>query len=126
MISELTLIATKVKLFASCLAVVTLGVADANVTPNSVEDYTLKAMLTIALVFTVRLLLKQQAEHKAELAKRESDAHAERDKREAAMCLAMQDYTRELKSLTAPVLEQATYFKAAIAQLIEKGMHEKT
>lgn len=135
MISELSLIATKTKLFGSCFAVVALGVADANVSPGSLEDYTLKGMLMIALVFTIRLLLKEQADHKAELAARDKAhkeelaardlaAHAERDKREAAMLSAMSAYTTEMKNLTTPMAEQAAYLKGVVSKLIERGLAE--
>ena len=82
-------------------------------------------MLTIALVFTVRLVLQQQKDHKLELAARDVAAHAERDKREAAMVQAMALYTAELKKLTEPIVEQATYFKAVVAKLIDRGLDEK-
>jgi hypothetical protein len=124
MIPEIAFIATKAPLFASCAIIAALGVADANVAQGTPEDYTLKGLLTIALVFTVRPLLKQQADHKAELAARDVAAHAERDKREAATLAAMNAYTQELKSLTAPVMEQATYFKSVVAKLVERGLDD--
>jgi hypothetical protein len=36
----------------------------------------------------------------------------------------MNAYTQELKSLTAPVMEQATYFKSVVAKLVERGLDD--
>ena len=41
-IPEIALIAAKAKFFIPCLAMVLLGLADANVPAGSIEDYTLK------------------------------------------------------------------------------------
>ncbi len=125
MIAETTLIATKWKAFAGCTAVAVLAAADSMVTPATLEDYGLKGLLILALVFVVRLLLKQQAEHKQELQEQQTQHRAEASRREERMLQAMHAQAEGLDQLTTLTKEQTDYFKSVTRNIVDQHLQNK-
>ena len=119
MIAETSLIVAKCKLFVACLMTVAFFIADATAVPGSYEDLGLKACLVVALVFTVRLLLKQQEEHKADRAK-DAETHlvAAKD-REEKMVGAMTKQAEALERVAELTQEQTDYFKTVTRGIID-------
>lgn len=69
MIAESTLIASNLKVFLGCIAVVVVGVAEIAAGPTSVEEYTVKGMLIVAVIVLVRQIQVDRKEHRAEVTK---------------------------------------------------------
>ena len=116
--SELSFAAANWKFIASGVALAGLVIAEANVPPQTTEDYTLQGLLVLTVGYLARLLLKQQDEHKAdrEAAARQhqEEAHA----REEKMLAAITAQTEQLKELTTLTREQAKYHKAVTRGII--------
>lgn len=125
MIAETSLIAAKGKLFVSCLVAVGCVLADAGTTPGSYEDMTLKTILVIALVFVVRLLLKQQEEHKAERAKDAETHLTAATAREEKMLTAMQRQSDAMERVAELTQEQTDYFKTVTRGLVDERLASK-
>lgn len=78
---------------------------------KSWEDVSLKVLLLIAVVFLVRLLLKQQAEHKAESVAREQ-----------RMLEALNRTAEGMEALTALIQEQTDYFKSVVRSVVNERL----
>ena len=125
MLAETSLITAKWKLFASCsVAVITL-LADAGAAPGSYEDLGLKTILVAAVVFTVRLLLKQQEEHKAERAKDAENHLADAKAREDKMLAAMQKQSDTMERVAVLTEEQNEHFKDVVRSVLEDRLKPK-
>ena len=75
------------------------------------EDVSLKVLLLIAVVFLVRLLLKQQEEHKVESAAREQ-----------RMLEALNRTAEGMEALTALIQEQTDYFKSVVKSVVSERL----
>lgn len=75
------------------------------------EDVSLKVLLLIAVVFLVRLLLKQQAEHKTESAAREQ-----------RMLETLNRTAEGMEALTALIQEQTDYFKSVVKNVVSERL----
>lgn len=115
MIAETSFIASQWKIFSGVLAVAIFSVADLAVPSQSVEDYSLKALLIVALVFVVRLLLVQQKEHKQELKEL-------RDRHETAMQNVVKANTESNQRVADLAEEQATYFKTVTRSIMDEKL----
>ena len=117
MIAEASLITvTKAKIISGCaLAVLTLA-ADTQVSPASVEDYTLKSVLVVTVIFLGKLLLKQQQEHKTEMKEL-------RDKHEDAMKTVVTANTASNEKVAELAEEQANYFKTVTRSVMDEKLH---
>lgn len=69
MIAESSLIATNLKAFLASVALLAVGAAEMTAEPNSAEDYTLKGILIVAVIFLVRQIQVDRREHRAEVTK---------------------------------------------------------
>lgn len=69
MIAESSLIASNVKTFLGCMAVLATGAAEMLTSPNSAESYTVKGMLIVAVIVLVRQIQVDRREHKLEVTK---------------------------------------------------------
>ncbi len=119
MITEAALVASKFKLFAACTCMIALMLADAAAAPGSYEDIGLKAALIVSLVFTVRLLLKQQEEHKQERA-RDAEKHLESAQQREDKLLAALHQQREAMDRVANLTqEQTDYFKGVTRAIVD-------
>ncbi|RBP37024.1 hypothetical protein DES53_115165 [Roseimicrobium gellanilyticum] len=78
---------------------------------KSWEDVSLKVLLLIAVVFLVRLLLRQQAEHKAESAAREQ-----------RMLETLNRTAEGMEALTALIQEQTDYFKSVVKSVVSERL----
>ena len=86
-------------------------VADIAGNAKSWEDVSLKVLLLIAVVFLVRLLLKQQADHKAESTAREQ-----------RMLEALNRTPEGMEALTALIQEQTDYFKSVVKSVVSERL----
>lgn len=75
------------------------------------EDVSLKVLLLIAVVFLVRLLLKQQAEYKAETVAREQ-----------RMLEALNRTAEGMEALTGLIQEQTDYFKSVVKHVVSERL----
>lgn len=125
MIAETTLIATKWKALAGCTAVAVLAAADSVVTPATLEDYGLKGLLIISLIFVVRLLLRQQADHKVELREQQAQHREEASRREERMLQAIHAQVEGLEQLTLLTKEQTDYFKSVTRNILDQHLHSR-
>lgn len=116
MIAETSLIAAKWKIFGGCLAMVVFGVADTQVTPASLEDYTLKGLLLLALVFVVRLLLKQQEDHKKEM-------DSLRSKHEEMLKGVIEKNTESNERVCEQAEEQTRYFREVTKGIVDEKIN---
>ena len=115
MIAETSFIASQWKIFSGVLAVATFAIADLGAAPQSIEDYSLKALLLVALVFVVRLLLIQQKEHKEEL-------RTLRDRHETAMHDVVKANTESNQRVADLAEEQANYFKTVTRNIVDEKL----
>lgn len=113
MITEASLLAANWKLASGGVAVVLLAAADVMTPPQSIEDYSIKAMMAVVIVFLVRLLLKQQAEHKQEM-KEERTQHQEK------VVVAMEKQAVALEKMATQTEEQTTYFKTVTRNIVDQ------
>lgn len=113
MIVESSLLAANWKLATGGLAVVILAAADMAAPPQSIEDYSIKAMMGAVIIFLVRLLLKQQAEHKQEL-KEERTQHQEK------VVSSMNKQAEALERVADLTEEQTTYFKTVTRGIVDE------
>ena len=75
------------------------------------EDVSLKVLLLVAVVFLVRLLLRQQTEHKLENAAREQ-----------RMLEALSRTADGMEALTALTQEQTDYFKSVVKSVVSERL----
>jgi hypothetical protein len=75
------------------------------------EDVSLKVLLLVAVVFLVRLLLRQQTEHKVESAAREQ-----------RMLEALNRTADGMEALTALTQEQTDYFKSVVKSVVSERL----
>ena len=75
------------------------------------EDVSLKVLLLIAVVFLVRLLLKQQAEYKTETVAREQ-----------RMLEALNRTAEGMEALTGLIQEQTDYFKSVVKHVVNERL----
>lgn len=75
------------------------------------EDVSLKVLLLVSVVFLVRLLLRQQAEHKAESAAREQ-----------RMLEALNRTAEGMEALTVLIQEQTDYFKSVVKSVVSERL----
>lgn len=118
MIAEASIVTVKTKIALGFICASALAAADAQVAPWSPEDYTLKGALAIAVVVLWRLILKQQAEHKQEMA-------ALRDKYESDMKTVVTANTASNEKVAQLAEEQATYFKTVTRNIVDEKLHAK-
>lgn len=125
MIGEVILISTHLKMFASCMLITALVLADMGVTPQSAEDYTLKGLLICALLYVSRLLLIQQDAHKAdmkEIAKLHKEDCVQRENK-LQSCIEAQ--THSMSELTTLTREQTDYFKTVTRNIVDDRLNSK-
>jgi branched-subunit amino acid ABC-type transport system permease component len=79
------------------------------------EDVSLKVLLLIAVVFLVRLLLKQQAEYKAETVAREQ-----------RMLEALNRTAEGMEALTGLIQEQTDYFKSVVKHVVSERLQSQS
>jgi hypothetical protein len=79
------------------------------------EDVSLKVLLLIAVVFLVRLLLKQQAEYKAETVAREQ-----------RMLEALNRTVEGMEALTGLIQEQTDYFKSVVKHVVSERLQSQS
>ena len=75
------------------------------------EDVSLKVLLLVAVVFLVRLLLRQQTEHKLESAAREQ-----------RMLDALNRTADGMEALTTLTQEQTDYFKSVVKSVVSERL----
>jgi hypothetical protein len=78
------------------------------------EDVSMKVLLLVAVVFLVRLVLKQQAEHKADSAAREQ-----------RMLEAINRAAEGMEKLTDLTKEQTDYYKAVTRNIVAERLNVK-
>ena len=106
MLPELSLIASKWKLFIGSVVAIGAFLADISVEPKSIEDYTFKTALLVAVVYLVR----QSA------AERES--HATERKEHSEKVIAALDKNTEC------VAQQSKYFETIASRIIDDAMNK--
>lgn len=130
MIAEASLVTVKTKIALGFIFASMLAAADAQVTPWSPEDYTLKGILAAAVVVLWRLVLKQQAEHKSDMAKQQAEHKAEitvlRDKYEEDMKTVVVANTASNEKVAELAEDQATYFRTVTRDIVNEKLHAKT
>lgn len=122
MIVESSLLAANWKLASGGLAVVLLAAADAVTPPQSIEDYSIKALMGIVIIFVVRLLLTQQKEHKQELKDEREHNRTEAAQREEKMVTAMTKQAEALERVADQTEEQTTYFKTVTRGIVDEHL----
>lgn len=115
MIIESSLIAANWKLASGGLAVIILAAADVVTPPQSIEDYSIKALMGVVIIFMVRLLLTQQKEHKQEM-------KDERDKHELRMETVIKENTTSNQQVVKMADEQMTYFKTVTRSIVDEHL----
>lgn len=123
MITEVSLIACNWKLATGGLALVLISAADMAVAPQTFEDYGLKGLLIVTVIFLVRQLLKTQAEHKAEMKEERATHLAANAQREEKMIAAMTKQAEELGRVADQTEEQTTYFKTVTKDIVNERLH---
>jgi hypothetical protein len=97
-------------MIASCVAASAM-LADIASETKGWEDVSLKVLLLVAVVFLVRLLLKQQEEHKTESAAREQ-----------RMLDALNRTADGMEALTTLTQEQTDYFKSVVKSVVSERL----
>lgn len=117
--------ALDLKLAAASAVALFAAVTDATANPEGWEDISLKALLIGALVFVVRLLLKQQTDHKAEIRETWQAHKAEAEQREQKVVACMTTQNETLCKLCELTEEQTehyrTFVKAAVDAKLNSG-----
>lgn len=111
MIAE-TIITTKAKILAVFVGGVLVAVADSQFPAQSIEDWTAKGLLALAVGVLYRLLMKSQAESK-EL----------RDKHESRLLTVIEANTKSNEKVCELAEEQATYFKTVTRDIVNEKLH---
>jgi hypothetical protein len=117
--------ALDIKLALASAVALAAAVTDATTQPQGWEDISLKALLIGALVFVVRLLLKQQTDHKSEIRETWKQHKEEAQTREEKViaCISAQTETLDkLRELTEEQTEHyRTFVKAAVDAKLNQG-----
>lgn len=122
MIIESSILAANWKLASGGLAVILLAAADAVTPPQSIEDYSIKALMGVVIIFVVRLLLTQQKEHKQELKEERLQHRAESAVREDKMVNAMTKQAEAMERMAEQTEEQTTYFKTVTRGIVDEHL----
>lgn len=96
-------------------AIVTEGVTEV----RGWEDVSLKALLIAALVFVVRLLLKQQTEHKSEIRETWRLHKEEAEQREAKVVACMTAQSCKLEKLCELTEEQTEHYRSFVKAAVD-------
>jgi len=116
MITEMAIITAKWKVFVGCVAILVLGIADANVTPATLEDYTLKGLLLISVGLVIRQIMKERVEHRAEV-------ETLRVQHKSEMSLILNEVKKSVDANTKATDEQIQYFRTVNQRLVDRGMN---
>lgn len=107
--------------------VATLGagalLADMSAEAKGWEDVGFKAALGLALIFVVRLLLKQQQDHKAEMRDTWTAHITETNHREDRLHQAMEARTTALDKLVTLTEEQTDYFRTVTRGIVNQHLN---
>lgn len=126
MIAETSLLVSKWKFAATIAAIGGIWIADETLTrPQSIEDWGLKGLLMLTVGFLVRLLLKQQDEHKTERAKDAETHLADAKAREDKMVTAMTKQSETLDEVAKNSKEQLDYFKTVTRTIVDERLSRK-
>jgi hypothetical protein len=123
MIAEASLIAANWKLAVGGVALILIGAADMTVAPQTLEDYGLKGLLLITVIFLVRQLLKSQIEHKQEMKEERANHQATTAQREEKMVTALNKQADASDRMAAQIEEQTTYFKTVTRNIVDQHLH---
>ena len=110
-----TFLTFKAKLALTGGFMAVLAAVDAQMPPASLEDYSLKALLLVAIIFVVRLLLKQQEEHKNEM-------RDLRDRHEKTLSTVVEKNTASNDRVCQLAEEQAAYFKTVTRDIVTEKL----
>lgn len=105
------------------VALVTDSAAKDAMTPW--EDIGLKGLLIGTLIFVVRLLLKQQAEHKSEMRETWKMHKAETEQREAKVVSCLTAQTDKLTKLCDLTEEQTEHYRSFVKAAIDAKMKQE-
>lgn len=95
------------------------AVTDATANPQGWEDISLKALLIGALVFVVRLLLKQQSDHKTEIKETWAAYKEEAVKREEKVVACMTAQSEKLGKLCELTEEQTEHYRTFVKAAVD-------
>ena len=116
--------ALDIKLAAASAVALGAAVTDTVASPTGWEDISLKALLIGALVFVVRLLLKQQQDHKAEIRETWQTHKAEAEQRETKVVACMTTQTETLGKLCELTEEQTDHYRAFVKAAVDAKLKQ--
>lgn len=114
MIAATSLLTVKTKIIALAATSALLAVVDSQLPTSSIEDYSVKGILGVAVIVLYRLLLKSQA-----------DTTALRDKHEARLVGVIEANTRSNEKVCEMTAESSNYFKTVTRTIVDDRLHPK-
>jgi hypoxanthine-guanine phosphoribosyltransferase len=116
--------ALDIKLAVASAVALVAAVTDATTQPQGWEDISLKALLIGALVFVVRLLLKQQTDHKSEIRETWQMHKEEAEKREVKVVSCLEAQTQTLRKLCELTEEQTEHYRSFVKAAVDAKLHQ--
>lgn len=116
---------SELKIISAAFVAVSSLFAQISTDLRGIEDLGVKAIFGGALIWCVRLLLAQQAEHKKEVRDIWIEHKRESDERESRSAERTDANTKALNELTLITKEQTDYFKTVTRTIVEDRINAK-
>ncbi len=117
-------IPTQVKIAVATTIAGTTFLADLVSETKGWEDLGVKTLLLSALIFVVRLLLKQQVEYKTEIKELLATHKAEYMARDTTMASALNRQAEAIEAQTVILREQTDYYKTVTRNIVEDRLKQ--